>query len=420
MKIAIDHIAKIEGHAGFIGKIINGEIKEAKIEVQEGARLFESMLIGRKYDEAPTITSRICGVCPVAHNLTSIKAIENAFGIEPTPQTIMLRQMMMAGQIIHSHVLHLFFLVMSDFYKVSSGLDIIEKHPEDAKKILALRSYGNKIVEIIGGRTVHPLTSITGGFTKPPKREMIELLIKENEDMQNAAKILFGLIKKAEMPAFDKVSQYVAFSPDESGDYFAYEGNVKTSFNESYDPLKFLKAIREKEIMGNPSKRSTINNSSFMVGALSRMHLNGNRLNPEAKKEMAELGYKFPAYNPFHNNVAQAIEIIHLVEEVKNLGSRLLKIDITNVFTKYEIKAGNGIGALEVPRGTLYHYYEFDEKGIIANVNIITPTAQFLNNLEEDIKYWLEQNKSSSIDEQKRLIAMITRAYDPCITCATH
>ncbi len=418
MKIAIDHIAKIEGHAGFIGKIINGEISEAKIDVQEGARLFESLLIGRKFDEAPTITSRICGVCPVAHNLTSIKAIENAFGISPTPQTIILRQMMMAGQIIHSHVLHLFFLAMSDFFKVASGLDIIAKHPEDAKKILALRGYGNSIVEIIGGRTVHPLTSITGGFTKAPKREAIENLVKTYEIMLNNAKLLLELMKKSQLPEIDRTSQYVAFSSPDT--YFAYDGNIKTSFGETYEPLKFLKAIREKEILGNPSKRSTINNTPFMVGALARMHLNRSLLNPEAKKEIDALGFKFPAFTPFHNNIAQAIELVHLVEEVKILALRLLKMDISNILTKYEIKTGNGIGALEVPRGTLYHYYEIDNQGIITNVNIITPTAQFLNNLEEDIKYWFNQNKAKDIEEQKQNIAMITRAYDPCITCATH
>ncbi len=418
MKIQIDHIAKIEGHAGFIGKIINGEIKEAKIEVQEGARLFESLLIGRKFDEAPVITSRICGVCPVAHNLASIKAIENAFGINPMPQTVILRQMMMAGQIIHSHVLHLFFLAMSDFFKVASGLDIIEKYPEEAKKILALRSYGNEIVKIIGGRTVHPLASVAGGFTKPPKREAIENLLKKQEIMLVYAKILLELVKKLNLPEFDRASQYTAFSG--ANDYFAYDGNIKTSFGGAYAPLKFLKAIREKEILGNPSKRSTINNTPFMVGALARLHLNRENLNPEAKKEIAELGFKFPAFNPFHNNIAQAIELIHLVEEIKKLGLNLLKIDLSNILAKYEIKAGNGIGALEVPRGTLYHYYEIDNRGIIQNVNIITPTAQFLNNLEEDIKYWFNKNKAKNIEEQKRCIAMITRAYDPCITCATH
>lgn len=418
MKIQIDHVAKIEGHAGFIGKIINGEIKEAKIRVQEGARLFESILIGRKYDEAPTITSRICGVCPVAHNLTSIKAIENAFGVNPLPQTVMLRQLMMAGQIIHSHVLHLLFLAMSDFFKASSSLDLAAQYPEETKKILALRSFGNKIVEIIGGRTVHPLTSIVGGFTKPPKREEIEKIMEEQRIMLDISKMLLEFLKKADIPQLERVSQYAAFSAEDN--YFSYGGGVKTSFGENYETLKFFKAIREKEIIGNPSKRGTINNSPYMVGALSRMHINGAKLNPAAKEEIGKLNFKFPQYNPFHNNIAQAIEIIHLIEEVKIIGLKLLKIDITNIFTKYDIKKSIGIGALEAPRGTLYHYYEIDEKGIIQNVNIITPTAQFLNNLEEDIKHWLSIHKADDLEEKKKKIAMITRAYDPCITCATH
>lgn len=419
MKIVIDHIARIEGHAGFIGKIVNGKIKQAKIETREGARLFESLLIGRHYFDAPVITARICGVCPVIHNLTSIKAIENAFEIKPYHLTVVLRQLMLAGQIIQSHTLHLYFLVITDYFKTASGIDFAQKYPKDAKAILRLRDFGNKIIEAIGGRSIHPLTPEVGGFTKLPDKEKLENILSLVAENMAAAKKLLEIVALMPIPKFSRTTNYIAMH-DESG-YLTYEGLMHSNINNPIAPEKFVKIIRESETITTPSKRAKLHRKSYMVGALSRLNLNFEKLNMEAKNELEKTEMPIPCANSFYNNVAQGIEIMHLTKEVKNLLEKYLsESDNSALNADYKVKAGYGVAALEAPRGTLFHAYGIDKNGIITSANIITPTVQFLNNLEEDLRVWLKNNPAGNPEEQKKQIMILIRAYDPCITCATH
>lgn len=425
MKIVIDHIARIEGHAGFIGKIINGKIKEAKIETQEGARLFESLLIGRHYFDAPVITARICGVCPVIHMLTSIKAIEHAFGIDPHPLTITLRQLMLAGQTIQSHTLHLYFLVIADYFNTESGLEFAQKYPEDAKEFLALRDFGNRIIEIIGGRSIHPLTPKVGGFTKLPDNGKLAELLADLPRNMKAAKKLLNVISTIPLLKLSRSTNYVAMH-DNIG-YFPYEGLVSSTQNHPMSAEKFIKTIRETETINTPSKRAKIHSKGYLVGALSRLNLNSKKLNPEAEIELKKLNVSIPCYNSFYNNIAQALEIVHLMEEVHILlGEYLSEINsfkLTEINNQFKPKASHGIGALEAPRGTLFHAYKIDKNGFITATNIITPTVQSLTNLEEDLKVWLkirERGTQINIEEEKKAVMKLIRAYDPCITCATH
>ncbi|MBU4338787.1 Ni/Fe hydrogenase subunit alpha [Patescibacteria group bacterium] len=425
MRIVIDHIARIEGHAGFIGKIVNGKIAEAKIETQEGARLFESLLIGRHYFDAPVITARICGVCPVIHMLTSIKAIENAFGIDPHPLTVTLRQLMLAGQTIQSHTLHLYFLVLADYFNADSGIEFAQKYPEDAKEFLALRDFGNRIVEIIGGRTIHPLTPKTGGFTKLPDTKKLAKLSAEIPQNMAAAKKLLNIISNVPLPEFSRSTNYVAMR-DNIG-YLPYEGLICSTQNHSMSAEKFIKTIRETETIHTPSKRAKIHSKGYLVGALSRINLNSKKLNQEAAIELKKLNVTIPCFNSFYNNIAQAIEIIHLIEEAKVLLDEYLSeindLGINEINNQFKPKTSYGVGALEAPRGTLFHAYKFNREGLIVSTNIITPTVQSIANLEEDLKVWLktrERGSQINIEEEKKAVMKLIRAYDPCITCATH
>ncbi len=426
MKIVIDHIARIEGHAGFIGKIVNGKITEAKIETQEGARLFESLLIGRHYFDAPVITARICGVCPVIHMLTSIKAIENAFEITPHPLAVDLRQLMLAGQTIQSHVLHLYFLVIADYFNMESGIDFAKKYPADAESFLDLREFGNSLIEIIGGRSIHPLTPEVGGFTKLPNYKKLNGLFSQIPAMLDISRRLLKIISSMPIPKFSRHTQYVALHDEYN--YFAYAGKMHSNLYNSLIPEKFIKQIKEFETIITPSKRATSHRKSYMVGAIARLNLNYINLNKSAKQELDKIDISFPNYNPFNNNIAQAIEIIHLLEESKKTLEKILphlnNIEASEINVPYKPKTSHGTGALEAPRGTLFHSYGFDKNGLITSVNIITPTVQSLNNLENDLKAWIkhDMNTNHKIDpeKEKKLIMMMIRAYDPCITCATH
>jgi len=415
MQIKLDHIAKIEGHMGFVADIINGEVKNARLQVSEGARLIEGILLGRHYYEAPEITSRICGVCPVVHNLASIKALEAALGVDPSEQTKDLRRLMILGQTIHSHCLHLFFFSLGDFFGIASDLDLIKKRLEETQTALAVRNFGNQIIKIIGGRIIHPLTTDIGGFRKLPDKNDLLKIKKLGERILPQAIDLIEIFLNLEYPQIERETEYISLAATK--EYAFYDGNIKSTKGLNIPEERFMFDIQEIELINDVAKRPLHQDKSFMVGALARINNNTHQLSNQAKYLLREYKLVLPCYNPFYNIFSQAIEIVHCVEESIRLVDKLLAKPLKDDKIDYKIKAGQGVGAVEAPRGTLYHYYEIDDKGLIKNCNLITPTVQNLANLEADLTKFLPKFKASHIKEQ---IKMLVRAYDPCITCATH
>ena len=431
MHIKIDHIAKIEGHAGFTADIINGQVKKARIDIQEGARLLEGILRDRSIFEVSQIGARICGVCPVVHNLTSLKALEKALDIEVSVRTILLRKLMMMGQIINSHALHLFFFSLSDFFGTKNDLDLIKKYPKRAKDALVLRGFGNKIIEIIGGRSIHPLTPTIGGFLKMPDKKKLAVIFAKCDGALKSAQDLASLFLSLKYPEFTRAASYVSLNHPK--EYAFYGDLVKISGEDKESPADFLKIVQEYQLRNSVIKHSYYQGKPFMVGALSRINNNANQLNPEAKKRLKSIKTTWPSFNPFYNILAQSIELIHCVGEAKKLLHQVLMKDLSKNDLKEKeeliearlksIKGtASGTGAIEAPRGTLYYFYEIDNRGKIINCNIITPTAQNMARLEKDLREYLPSimDKKTAKKEIEEKIKMLIRAYDPCITCATH
>ena len=418
MKIKIDHIAKIEGHAGFVGHIVKGDIKKAQIEVQEGARLIESLLIGRNYEDVPVITSRICGVCPVIHCITSIKALEKAFDIQPSKETILLREIMLAGQTIQSHVLHIFFLSATDFFKDRDGIDLAKEKPEIVKKVLRLRDFGNNIIKTIGGRSVHPITPKVGGWHKKPTKKDIEEIKKESRNALAYSKVLIDLISSLKMPVFERKTEYIAYSSTDK--YIGYDGEIRSSNGWSVKEEKFKSEIEEYQEEDLVVKLTSHNGKSYATDALARLHLNSNKLHPKAKKVLASSVLKLPNYNPFYNTLAQSIEVMHLVEETQKNIEELESMHWKNLNTSFKVRSGEGAAILEAPRGILYHYYKTDNKGIITESDVITPTAQLLVNLNNDLKKYLPKIEKYNKEKREHEILKLVHAYDPCISCSVH
>lgn len=418
MRIRIDHIAKIEGHASFTADIVKGDVRAAKVKIEEGARLFEGIMKDRKDIELPELGSRICGVCPVVHNLTGWNALENAFKVKVEEPGLSLRKLMMMGQLINSHCLHLFFFSLSDFFGFKSDLELINEYPEKTHDAVKIRDVGNKIVENIGGRAVHPLTPCIGGLRQAPDLEKLKKLVSDCKNALPLAIKLGEMFIKLKYPDFSRKTTYVSLSnPNE---YAIYEGKIKVK-EETMEPKEFFTQIKEFQEIDKVAKRIYFAEKSYMVGALARLHNNRDKLNPEAKKLLEKSGLKFPCYNPFYNILAQAIEVVHCFEEsikiLEKITSREIKVgevDISN-------RTGQGIGAIEAPRGTLFYDVRIKE-GIVENVNIITPTAQNIANLEDDLEEFerLGGFKSLSTKEREDKIKMLIRAYDPCVTCAVH
>lgn len=418
--IKIEHIGKTEGHLGFEGALQNGDMASAKVVTLEGARMMEGIVLNRSYYDVPIITSRICGICPIVHNLASVKALENALNIKPTPEIILLRKIFNIGQIIHSHALHFFFLSFPDFIGISNNFDLVKKYPRQVQLALDVRDWGIKITDIIGGRTTHPVNSVVGGFKVAPDKQQLDLLYQQLEVAIDKAIKAFDFVqKKSKVPDFQNPTNFVSLKSKK--EYAHYGGDLY--FSDSDQVIltdKYVHEITEITIPYEAVKRAEHFDQTFMVGALARINNNFNQLNPLAKKAWKKLDTSLPCYNTFYNNLAQAVEVIHLLQEAKKLLAQYLKFKKIKLFVDFKVNSGRGVGAIEAPRGTLYHYYELNNKGNVKYANIITPTAQFIANMEDDLKILLPGLKGKPDQKQKKLIKTLIRAYDPCISCATH
>lgn len=415
--ITIKHVTKIEGHATFWGALRRGNITEAKVRTLEGSRLIEGVLVGRNYMDAPLVTSRICGVCPVVHNLTSIKALEAAIKVQVADSTIILRKLMMLAQIIQSHALHSYFMTIPDFYGKDSALDLLGKAPLQSSMALKVRDFGNRMTAMIGGRTVHPVNSQVGGFLHLPDQRRLRHLLEESQEILQQAVELCHFVSHLRFEKFQRMTEYISLQAPR--EYAIYDGTIVSTKGLRVTPGKFEQEVEEMQESWDLIKRTKYHRRIYFVGALARINNNHRQLRPIAQAALKHLKPIYPIHNSFYNIFCQSVEIIHCVEETQQLLRNYLSLKNIKPMVSYRVRAGRGVGAIEAPRGTLYHAYEVDRYGVLKNVNIVTPTAQFMNNLESDLTAYIGSKKKWKTRDLRK-VAMMIRAYDPCMTCATH
>ena len=410
-KITLDHITKIEGHAKLHIIINKSKVKKCKLQIFEGSRYFEGIVKGKHFSDLPDVTSRICGVCSVAHTIASIKAIENAFNIKVSEQTNLLRELIMIGGILQSHVLHLYFLVLPDYYNCSSAIELAKKEPILIKRALAIKRTANNLVSTVAARDVHPISAIPGGFTRLPEQSKLNTLIKELRLIRSDAEQTVKLFKSLEYPKFEKKSDKFALS---GNSYFYSDKIISCQGNLCIPTNDYEQHFKEYFKSGSTAEFARRKGKSYLVGALARNIVNKNLLSEKNKKEIISLN----SSNPYHNNISQAIEIYEGIQQAITI---LENIKLKNEKIKeIKPKASTGVGALEAPRGILFHKYKFNNKGICKFANITTPTTQNLSHLEEAIKELLPYLLDKKEDEIKLEIEKLIRAYDPCISCSTH
>ena len=414
----MEAVPKIEGHAAFYAHLRAGRVDEARMIGLENDRFVEKILFGRKYYEAPIITSRICGICPTIHSTTSIRAVEDACSISPTHQTKELRKLLLCGQMIQSHSLHLYLLVLPDFVGASSSFELQKSHPELFQNAITLKRYADAIIDTIGGRAVHPIADVPGGFKHFPEKKKLQNLIKDFKDVAEIARKTVELFASFSYP---EVKQDLIYCALTDKDYAFYEGDIKTSRGNIFQSKNYNHQIYEELRHYTRAKFGTLKGEEMIVGAMARMNLNRKSMGKEVDALIANLNIKKTFDNPFDNVIAQAIENYYFVIE----SMRLIDYFIKNGIDKKEpVKPpkefGVGTAACEAPRGTLYHHYELDKDGYIIKCDIITPTVQNLPALEKDMKGLSPIIKDMNVEERVKTIEMLIRAYDPCITCATH
>ena len=422
LSINVHHITRVEGHGNIVVDMKNGVLNKAQLDIVEPPRFFEAMMKGRNFHEAAIITSRICGICSLGHQIASLKATEAALGLEISEQTKTLRKILVHGATFQSNVLHALFLAAPDFLNVGSVFPLVETHKEVVLAALRLKRLANDIGDIISGRAVHPITIVPGGFTRiPTEEELLGLKTKLIEqglpDVTFAAEVLKSLA--GEIPVFERETEYISAHCDD--EYALYGGDIMTSDTGTHPVEDYLKITNEFIVPHSSSKHAKFSRSSYFVGALARFNNNSALLHPEAKNVAAELGLSAPNYNPYMNTVAQMVEVVHCIVDTIKLIDQLLESGLKEEKPNQKpTRFGRGIALTEVPRGILFHDYTYNRQGIIEKANCIIPTGQNLANIDNDMKKLVPE----IIDEGKEAITkkleMLVRAYDPCISCSVH
>jgi len=413
--ITLNHITKIEGHAKLVLGIKHGKVTRCELSAVEGSRYFEGLVRGRRFNEAHEITSRICGICSCAHVIAAISAVEDALGYRPTEQTETLRILLTLGERIRSHATHLYFLALPDYLGYESALAMASKFKPQLHNALNLMKTGNFIIKAIGGRDLHPVSATVGGWLKLPKKDDILQIKKMLIAVKKDAVKTCSLFSKLKYPNFKSSTE--CFSLVDKNGYAVLSGEF-TSEKSSFRKNQYKDFVKEYHQPRSTSNFVVKEDHAYMVGALSRINNNHGKLSKDAGKILRSLKLELPSKNPFHNILAQAIEMVHCIDEAIKICSEL-KISNEQV-ERLELKKGNGVGVIEVPRGTLWHEYTINDNGIITNANIITPTAQNLLNIQEDIRAFVpfvikKGKKSITLDVEK-----LIRSYDPCFSCSAH
>lgn len=410
------YITKIEGHGCLKYSQRSGRVR---VEIDEGERLFEKLVIGQSYKDLAFITSRICGVCPTSHALAATLAVEDAFGVETNDAITALRRALQSAQIIQSHVLHLFFLAFPDFLGAKSGLELHDKNPRIFKIATSLKAVSDEIIEKIGGRAVHPITPTVGGFLKAPNEKETEGLISKARAAQRWALESLELFASLRYPYLKRPTEYFSLTKEDRVDILG--NRLVSSYEVNAAPQEYQYVISEKVKNYSTAKFATHNGHGMLVGALARVNLMEEEdFYPKSQKAIKELNIKIPIFNTFKNNLAQALEVLNFLEQIEQSLVEYLLGRKMRTRIGFRIKSGTGVGAIEAPRGTLYHMYEFNDRGEVLNCDIVTPTVQNLTNLEDDANEYLAQNKSVNMVRRERELSMLVRAYDPCITCSVH
>ena len=420
MNIDVHHLTRVEGHGNIRVTVTNGELVDAKWEVVETPRFFEAMLRGKPHDLAPFLTSRICGICSIGHALASLRAIERAMGIAVPPDAQQLRLLAKHGETLQSHCLHIFFLAAPDFLNVESVIPLTQSHPAVVNIALRLKGLANDMCDLIAGRTTHPVSLVVGGLSKAPEKKQLKALkqrIAESlGDVEGAVEVFKGL----SLPEFVRETEFVSLKgegnyPWIGGDLISTDGVIKPED-------EYLAMTNEYTVDFSTSKHTKLSRESFAAGALARFNNNYAFLHEKAKQTAQALGLKPVNHNPYMNNVAQLVECHHVMLESIDMIEEFLDSSLGDIKSDYEIKAGRGVGAVEVPRGILYHDYIVDDKGTVTKANCIIPTTQNNANIHYDLADLVKQQvKLGKTDEEvTKLCEMLVRAYDPCISCSVH
>jgi sulfhydrogenase subunit alpha len=410
-ELKVNHLTRVEGHGAVELKLEGSQVKEIKLSFTEGPRFFEFITRERLFSEIPKIVSRICGICYVSHRLAAAKAIEDAFKTEVPEAVELMRRLLIVGEFLESHALHLYFLALPDYMGYGSTVEMAKDYPNVVRRGFKIKEVGNRIMKLLGGKTVHGEAIVAGGFTRAPEKEELELVIDWLTEILpelEATTFLFDSLEYFELES--PVELEVSLEnpvPSEPSDRVAVSNGLK------FTKQEFEHFIKEEVSPYSTAKRSTVNGKAFRIGPLARVNRGEDFYTEETKEVLSRLKNRFPSKNPLLANLARAVEMVELAHRGVKYAERL--IELLPFEPKAELEPGEfgGYGVKEAPRGVLYHHYRFSPSGHCTGANIVTPTAQLQACIEEDLKALAEKFSYLPDSQLKKRAEMLIRAYDP-------
>jgi len=417
IRINIPVLTRVEGEGALQLQIKNGAIQDLQLRIYEPPRLFEKMLEGREPNEVIDMVARICGICPVAYQMTAVQALESLFEVSVTPWVRAMRRVFYCGEWLQSHALHIHMLAAPDFLGYNSIIEMAADHPAIVRRGLRLQSLGNDLIALFGARSVHPVGVQVGGFYHAPDPQAVATLMAR---LQTAKQDATELVRWTTSLTFSDIQQdFIAVCLRHPTDYPMNEGRIISSAGLDIDAHNYLDHIHELQVPHSTALHALLQDKPYLVGPLARINLNVDHLPPELDDLLKAGDITFPSQNMFHSIVARAAEIwiaideaLHLLQDYSNPASAAVS---------WQSVAGIGIAATEAPRGLLWHQYDLEDTGRIQNARIIPPTSQNQARIEEDLRNSLQLFGLEQDDDALRLHGeTVIRNYDPCISCATH
>ncbi len=414
--LSVELLTRVEGEGGMHVHVQDGEVVDVHLRIFEPPRFFEAFLRGRSYTEPPDITARICGICPVAYQMSACLAIEDACGVTVPEEIRLLRRLLYCGEWIESHALHIFLLHAPDLLGYPGAIEMARDHRGLVESALRMKRAGNDLMTAVGGRAVHPVNVRIGGFHRLPRRDELLAVRPQLVAAREDAIAAVPLVSSFEFPEFEQPYPYLSLS-SENG-YPLESGSLVASTGLTAPVRAFNEHVEEQHVAHSNALHSTFDGEPYVVGPLARYSLNHSALAPLAR-ECAEIGgLGTTCRNPFRSIIVRTVELVHALDEAIRLIDGWEGAPVASV--PVPARAGEGHGATEAPRGLLYHRYRIDDSGSILDVQITPPTAQNQRAIEADLRAFVQANLDLSHEELTRQCEIAIRTYDPCISCATH
>jgi coenzyme F420-reducing hydrogenase alpha subunit len=415
--IKVDYLARVEGEGGLYVKVRDNKVVDVKLKIFEPPRFFEAFLRGRNFAEAADITSRICGICPIAYQMSAVHAMEDAFGAEVDGQLRALRRLIYCGEWIESHTLHVYMLHAPDFLGYQDAIQMAKDHAGVVQRGLQLKKAGNAIVTLLGGREIHPINVRVGGFYKVPSRSELATLAERLKWARDAALETVRWVASMPFPEFERDYVFVALRHPK--EYPFNDGRLVSNGGLDIPIREYEDNFTEEHVRHSNALHSVLKQKgAYFVGPMARYALNFDRLSPLAQQSAREAGLGPVCRNPFKSIIVRSVEILYACDEALRIIEQYEAPEKPAV--DIQPRAATGYGCTEAPRGILYHRYRVDEQGTILDVKIVPPTSQNQKTIEQDLGEFVPKFLNLAEEDLRWQCEQAVRNYDPCISCATH